>query len=98
MEFYWNYATGGIELEKSEYNCPIIKGSDDDMIVTESWWVDSSHRSAINFSYVRSHCYDRDRFFKDHNVNPQDLRWLMIPKTEYEELETHYSVESEDKE
>lgn len=95
MKLYWNYATGGVELEKSECNSPIIKGSDD-MIVIESWWTDSSHKYAINFSHVRGHGYDRDRFFKDHNVNPQDLRWLMIPKSEYEELETRYLAESEE--
>lgn len=93
-KLYWNYATGGVELEKSECNCPIIKGSDNS-IVTESWCTDSLHKYAINFSHVRGNAYDRDKFFKEYNVNPQDLRWLMIPKFEYEELETHYLARSE---
>lgn len=87
MNLYWNYATGGIEREKSDDNCPILKSPYDDGIVIESWWTDYTHAYVINFSYVRGHFYDRDAFFKKNNVNTQELRWLMIPKSEYEELE-----------
>ena len=87
IKLYWNYATGGVECEKSDCNCPIIKSPHDDGIVTESWWADYTHTCAINFSYIRDSFYDRDAFFKRNDVNPQVLRWLMIPKSEYDELE-----------
>lgn len=86
MKLYWNYATGGVENEPSDDNCPILKSSHDDGIVTESWWTDSTHTYAINFSYLRDGFYDRDAFFKRNGVDPQELRWLMIPKSEYEQL------------
>ena len=87
MNIYWNYATGGVEREESDCNCLIVKSPHDDGIVIESWWADYTHMQAIDFSYVRGSFYDRDAFFKMNNVNPQDMRWLMIPKSEYEELE-----------
>jgi len=86
MKLYWNYSTGGVELEESDDNCPIVKSPHDDGIVIESWWTDHTHMHAINFSYLRGGFYDRDKFFKRNDVNPQELRWLMIPKSEYEQL------------
>lgn len=85
MAIYWNYATGGVECEKTDSNCPIIKSQYDNGIVTESWWTDCTHSQVINFAYVRGTFYDRNSFFKENNVDPQELRWLMIPKSEYEQ-------------
>jgi len=97
MKLYWNYATGGVECEKSDDNCPIVKSPHDDGIVIESWWTDCTHTYAINFSYLRGGFYDRYMFFKENNVEPQELRWLMIPKSEYEQLVEQYGqTESED--
>lgn len=88
-KFYWDYGQGEVELEKTEWNCPILKGADDNIVI-ESWWVDSSHTNAINFAYARNGICDRDLFFAQHDVNPQDMRWLTIPKSEYEELEYRF--------
>ena len=97
MKLYWDYATGGVERVRTDDNCPIFKSPNDDGIVTESWWIDHTHTCAINFSYARGHFYDRYAFFKSNNVNPQELRWLMIPKSEYEKLVESfgYMAESE---
>jgi len=94
VKLYWNYACGGVELEKTDDNCPILKSPHDDRIVTESWWTDYTHTHTINFSYRRGDFYDRDMFFKSNNVNPQELRWIMLPESEYEELVEHYKAES----
>lgn len=91
-KIYWNYATGGVECEKTDNNCPIIKSPNDDDIVIESWWTDCTHSHAINFAYERDSFHEyRDRFFKKNKVNPQELRWLMIPKSEYEQLMEYYN-------
>jgi len=95
MKLYWNYAFGGVELEAADNNCPIVKSPHDDGIVIESWWTDSTHRYAINFTYSRNGFYDRDMFFKRNNVNPQELRWLMIPESEYKQLEEREKAVSE---
>lgn len=102
MKLYWNYATGGVETEEADNNCPIIKSPHDGGIVIESWWTDHTHTYAIEYAHLRGGFQDRDAFFKMNNVNPQEMRWLMIPKSEYEQLEEREQIfaelESEDEE
>jgi hypothetical protein len=97
MNLYWNEGTDSVEYVKSNDNCPIINSKHDDDIVIESWYTDNTHSQVINFSYVRGYERDRNRFFRDNNVLPYEteLRWIMIPKSEYEQLIKQYA--SEDK-
>ena len=88
-KFYWNMWNGVVEFHKNKDNCPIVKSINDDIVV-ESWWVDNSHESIIDFAYSRNLPYDRDLHFSRHNVHPQELRMLIIPKSEYEDLEREY--------
>lgn len=102
MKLYWNEYTEEVETKSSSENCQIIKGLDD-RVVIESWWVDKERNLAINYAYTRDNL-DRRSFFRSKNIDPDDdnleLRWLMLPKNEYEELMELYcgtedSTESE---
>lgn len=88
MKLYWNEGTGHVEKNKNSDNCPIINSQHNDGIVIESWWTDDTHSQVINFAYARGLGRDRNGFFRDNNVEPfeTELRWLMIPKSEYELL------------
>ena len=89
---YWDDVNGCV-VDNSKY-CPIHKGNDE--IWIESWWVVEGE-IAIDFAYsddIKKEgvlSFARNEFFKKHKVTPISLRYIIIPKNKYEELEREFA-------
>lgn len=89
---YWDDVNGKVTND-SKYT-PIYSGAE--RIYKETWWV-TKGKTCIDFTYSQTSKdlgivgRERNEHFKKHEVNPNDLRSITIPKSLYDEIEKEWN-------